>query len=101
MPAYTYRHIAGAAAAGVVSPTPVVLHTVVVNAAATSVTLNDSATVADAGASNEIAAIGTGVGTFTYDAQLVNGLVVTVVGSGADVTITLGPAAGNLNLASA
>ena len=83
---FTYKHVAGAVATTIVISAPGTLHTIVVNTAATTVTAYDNASACSG---TVIATIGTATGTFTYDANLINGLCVATTGSGTDITVTV------------
>ena len=79
---FTYTHISTATSTQIATA-PVVLHTVVVNTAGTTITLFDNA---GACSTTTVAVIGAVTGTFAYDINLKNGLCITTVGSG-DVTV--------------
>ena len=87
----TFKNYAGILAATVIKYGAGTLYKVIVNKAGTSVTLNDDITATTP--SNPIATIDTnkttgGIGTYTYDLDFYNGLVIAIAGSGSDVTIT-------------
>jgi len=82
---YKYTHISTATNTLIKSSSGVI-HTVVVNVAGTSVTVND-ASAANCTGGTTIAAITTGTGTFTYDTLTGNGICIITVGA-ADVTVS-------------
>jgi hypothetical protein len=90
---FQFKHFAGATAGTVVAGDSTqnvggkqaLLHTVVVNVAATSVSVYDASTTGDT--STPIALITTGTGTFIYDCEVQKGIMVVIVGASADVTV--------------
>jgi hypothetical protein len=81
---FNYEHITGVVTGLAIASGSCTLHSVVVNTAATTVTVYDG----PVGSAKVVAVIGTGVGTFLYDLTLVNGLFVTTTGAGTDLTVT-------------
>src|SRR5258708_7936472 len=82
---YKYTHISTATNT-LIKPSAGVIHTVVVNVAGTSVTVND-ASAANCTGGTTIAAITTSTGTFTYDTLTGNGICIITAGA-ADVTVS-------------
>lgn len=86
-----WKYISGAIAATQLKIGPGTLHKVVINKAGTTIQLNDDDNTTISGA-NTICVIDTnkatgGLGSYPYDLDFYNGLVVTIAGAGSDATI--------------
>ncbi len=84
-------HCAGAGTFVISTGTPLVLHSITVNATVGTVTVYDN----DAGSGKTVAVLGAVVqgATLLYDCRLFTGLTVVTTGAGTDITVNYGPAA--------